>query len=39
MSQQLQFLMYQSAEQDVSVNAVVRDETIWLSQKSIAMLS
>lgn len=38
MSQQLQFLMYQSAEQDVSVNAVVRDETIWLSQKSIATL-
>ena len=38
MSQQLQFLMYQSAEQDVSVNAVVRDETIWLSQKAMAEL-
>ena len=38
MSQQLQFLMYQSAEQDVSVNAVVRDETIWLSQKAMAAL-
>ena len=30
--------MYQSAEQDVSVNAVVRDETIWLSQKAMAEL-
>ena len=38
MSQQMQFLMYQSAEQDVSVNAVVRDETIWLSQKAMAAL-
>ena len=38
MSQQMQFLMYQSAEQDVSVNAVVRDETIWLSQKAMAEL-
>ena len=38
MSQQMQFLMYQSAEQDVSVNAVVRDETIWLSQKGMAEL-
>ncbi len=38
MSQQMQFLIYQSAEQDVSVNAVVRDETIWLSQKGMAEL-
>ena len=38
MSQQIQFLIYQSAEQDVSINAVVRDETIWLSQKGMAAL-
>ncbi len=34
----MQFLIYQSAEQDVTVNAVVRDETIWLSQKGMAEL-
>ena len=38
MSQQIQFLIYQSAEQDVTVNAVVHDETIWLSQKGMAEL-
>ena len=38
MDQQIQFLIYQSAEQDVAVNAVVRDETIWLSQKGMAEL-
>ena len=38
MSQQIQFLIYQSAEQDVSVNALVRDETIWLTQKGMAEL-
>jgi hypothetical protein len=38
MSQQIQFLIYQSAEQDVAVNALVCDETIWLSQKGMAEL-
>lgn len=38
MSGEFQFLMYQSAEEDVSVNAVIRDETIWLTQKSMAEL-
>ena len=38
MEQQIQFLIYQSAEQDVAVNAVVRDETIWLTQKGMAEL-
>ena len=32
------FLIYKSAEEDVSVNAVVRDETIWLTQKAMADL-
>lgn len=38
MSQDFQFLIYQSAEEDVSVNAVIRDETIWLTQKAMAEL-
>ena len=32
------FLIYHSAEGDVSVNAVIKDETIWLSQKAMAEL-
>lgn len=32
------FLIYQSAEADVTVSAIVRDETIWLSQKAMAEL-
>ena len=32
------FLMYNSPEEDVSINAVVKDETIWLSQKAMAEL-
>ncbi|MEE0327078.1 MAG: virulence RhuM family protein [Butyricicoccus sp.] len=35
---QFEFLMYRSAEEDISVNAVIRDETIWLTQKSMAEL-
>lgn len=38
MSSDFQFLIYQSADEDVSVNAVIRDETIWLTQKSMAEL-
>lgn len=38
MDKQFEFLMYQSSEEDVSVNALVRDETIWLTQKSMAEL-
>lgn len=38
MKNQFRFLIYQSAETDVSVNAVIKDETIWLSQKAMADL-
>ena len=38
MKDQFKFLIYQSAEADVSVNAVIKDETIWLSQKAMAEL-
>lgn len=38
MSNELQFLIYNTPEEDVSVNAVVKDETIWLTQKALAEL-
>ena len=38
MSREFQFLMYQSVDEDISVNAVIHDETIWLTQKSMAKL-
>lgn len=38
MDHEFQFLIYQSADEDVSVSAVIRDETIWLTQKSMAEL-
>lgn len=38
MSDNFQFLIYRSAEEDVSVQAVIRDETIWLTQKAMAEL-
>lgn len=33
-----QFLLYQSADENISVNAVIKDETIWLTQKAMAQL-
>jgi hypothetical protein len=38
MSKELQFLMYNTPEENVSVNAVIKDETIWLTQKAMAEL-
>ena len=38
MNKAFQFLMYRSANEDVSVNAIIKDETIWLTQKSMAEL-
>ena len=38
MEKDFRFLMYHSDEGDVSVNAVVKDETIWLTQKGMAEL-
>lgn len=38
MENNFQFLIYRSAEEDVSVNAVVKDESIWLTQKAMAEL-
>ena len=38
MDKQFEFLMYQSSEENVSVNALVQDETIWLTQKGMSEL-
>lgn len=38
MDKRFEFLMYQTAEEDVSVNALVHDDTIWLTQKGMAEL-
>lgn len=32
------FLMYKAADEDVSVNALIKDESIWLTQKGLADL-
>ena len=38
MPNNFEFLIYNSVEGDVSVNAVIKDETIWLTQKAMAQL-
>ena len=30
------FLMYRAVDEDVSVNALIKDESIWLSQKGMS---
>lgn len=34
----MNFLMYRAAEENVSVNAVIKDETVWLTQSAMAEL-
>ena len=38
MNNESEFLVYRSVQEDVSVNAVVKDETVWLTQKAMAEL-
>ena len=38
MNNELKFLIYRTPEEDVSINEVVKDETIWLTQKAMAEL-
>lgn len=38
MNRDFQFLVYRSANQDVSVSAIIKDETVWLTQKGMAEL-
>lgn len=36
MNKKLKFLIYKTEEEDVSVDTVVKDDTIWLTQKGMA---
>lgn len=38
MNKQMQFLIYNAHDEQLSVNAVIKDETIWLTQKAMAEL-
>lgn len=38
MSKQFDFLIYQTADDQVSINAVIKDESIWLTQRAMAEL-
>ena len=38
MNNEFEFLVYRSVEEDIAVNAVIKDETIWLTQKAMAEL-
>ena len=38
MSKELQFLIYNTPQEDIKVNVVMRDETIWLTQRAMAEL-
>lgn len=38
MDNQFKFLIYKSAKEDVSVNAIIKDESVWLTQKAMAEL-
>lgn len=38
MDNEFKFLLYKAEQEDVSVDALVRDETIWLTQKAMAEL-
>lgn len=38
MKDEFQFLLYKAADESISVDAVIKDETIWLTQKSMAEL-
>lgn len=38
MDKELKFLIYNTPDENISVNAVIKDETIWLTQKAMAEL-
>lgn len=38
MNKELSFLLYTTPEENISIQAVVKDETLWLTQKSMAEL-
>ncbi|OAV63657.1 Virulence protein [Bacteroidales bacterium Barb6XT] len=38
MNKELQFLMYNTPQENIKIDVVVKDETIWLTQKAMAAL-
>ncbi len=38
MTKELQFLMYSTPQEDVKIDVVVKDDSIWLTQKAMAVL-
>ncbi|GHT33318.1 hypothetical protein FACS189434_07160 [Bacteroidia bacterium] len=38
MNKELQFLIYNTPQENVKIDVVVKDETIWLTQKAMATL-
>ena len=38
MNNQLQFLIYNTPQENIKIDVVVKDETIWLTQKAMATL-
>lgn len=38
MNKELQFLIYNTPQENIKINVVVKDETIWLTQKAMATL-
>ena len=38
MNKELQFLIYNTPQENIKVNVVIKDETIWLTQKAMATL-
>ena len=38
MENELQFLLYSTPDEHVSVQAIIKDETLWLTQRSMAEL-
>ena len=38
MSKELQFLIYNTPQEEIKVDVMMRDETIWLTQKAMATL-
>ncbi len=38
MNKEFEFLMYRSVDENIAVNAVIKDETIWLTQNAMAEL-
>ncbi len=38
MGREFNYLLYKSVDENISVNALIKDETIWLTQKAMAEL-